>query len=81
MNFGCQSFVAGFTVKQQKSRTTMKQSIVSVAATMSVDLLLTEISMGHQTFFVTYQDGSEGEATRTILSSQTTLCFEQKNMP
>ena len=51
MNFGCQSFVAVVIVKQQKSSTTTKQSIVfSVAATTSVELLLIETSMGHQTF-------------------------------
>jgi hypothetical protein len=55
MNFGRLSCVAVATVRQPKSNTMTKQSIVfSVAATTSVELLLTEISMGHQTFYVTY---------------------------
>jgi hypothetical protein len=59
-----------------------KQSIVSsVAATMSVELLLTEITMGIKHFYGTSQDGSEGEVTRSILPSQTILCFKQKFMP
>ena len=51
MNFGRLSCVAVATVKQPKSSSTKRKSIVfSVAATTSVELLLIETSMGHQTF-------------------------------
>jgi hypothetical protein len=43
--------VVAIAVKQQKSSTMTKQSTVfSIAAAMSVELLLIEISMGHQTY-------------------------------